>query len=48
MTRLIPPLLFALLTLGALAAALDDGLRRDAPGSAFVERLIGAPSGDAQ
>jgi hypothetical protein len=47
MMRLIPPLLFALLTLGALAAALDDGLRRDKPGSAFVERLIGAPSGDA-
>ncbi len=48
MVRLIPPLLFALLTLSALAAALDEGVRRDAPGSAFVERLISAPSGDAQ
>jgi hypothetical protein len=47
MMRLLPPLLFALITLGALAAALDEGVRRDAPGSAFVERLIGAPSGDA-
>ncbi len=48
MTRLIPPMLFALLTLGALAAALDDGMRRDAPGSALVERLIGTPARDAQ
>lgn len=48
MMRLIAPFLFALLTLGALVAALDDGLRRDAPGSAFVERLIGTPSGKAQ
>lgn len=45
--RLISPLLFALLTLTALAAALDDGVRRDAPGSAFVEVLMRAPSGDA-
>jgi hypothetical protein len=48
MVRLIPPLLFALLTLSALAAALDEGVRRGAPGSAFVERLISAPPGDAQ
>jgi hypothetical protein len=47
MMRLIAPFLFALLTLGALVAALDDGLRRYAPGSAFVERLIGTPSGKA-
>lgn len=48
MARLIPPLLFALLTLSALAAALDEGVRRDTPGSAFVERLVGAPPGEAQ
>jgi hypothetical protein len=47
MVRLIPPLLFALMTLSALAVALDEGVRRDAPGSAFVERLIAAPTGDA-
>ncbi|WP_439577086.1 hypothetical protein [Elioraea sp.] len=47
MVRLIPPLLFALITLGALAAALDEGVRRDAPGSAFVEVLVRAPSGEA-
>ena len=48
MLRLIPPLLFALLALGALAAALDDGARREAAGSALVERLVAAPSADAQ
>ena len=48
MVRLIPPLLFALMTLSALAVALDEGVRRDAPGSAFVEVLRRAPSGDAQ
>lgn len=48
MLRLIPPLLFALMTLGALAAALDDNGRREAPGSALVEAWVRAHAGDAQ
>lgn len=48
MLRLIPPLLFALVALGALAAALDDGLRRDAPGSALVEMLVRPPAVGAE
>lgn len=48
MLRLIAPLLFALMTLGALAAALDETVRREAPGTALVEAWARAHAGDAQ
>lgn len=48
MLRLIPPLLFALVTLGALVAALDETDRRDAPGTALVEALARIQAGEAR
>ena len=48
MLRLIPPLLFALVTLGALIAALDETDRRDAPGTALVEALARIQAGEAR
>jgi hypothetical protein len=48
MVRLIPPLLFALLTLSGLAAAREEGVRREAPGSALAELLVRTPSAEAE
>jgi hypothetical protein len=48
MLRLIPALLFALVTFGALFAALDETDRRDAPGTALVEALARAQEGEAR
>jgi hypothetical protein len=48
MLRLLAPLLFALMTLGALAAALDEAARRDAPGTALVEAWVRAHAGGAE
>lgn len=41
MLRLVTPLLFALLALGALAAAMDEAARRDAAGVGFVRAVSG-------
>lgn len=48
MLRLIPPLLFALFALGALAVALDETVQREAPGSALVEAWMRAQGGAAE
>lgn len=48
MLRFIAPFLFALMTLGALAAALDETVRRDAPGTALVEAWVRTHAGEAE